>query len=127
MHITRTPADTTIPPAQWMTGDVWIDEIGTLAQLKVDSVSFAPGSRTAWHRHPLGQILHVTAGAGLVQRRGGAIEDIRAGDTVRVEPGEWHWHGAGPTTSMTHLAVQVVAEDGTEADLGAPVTDDEYR
>jgi quercetin dioxygenase-like cupin family protein len=71
-------------------------------------------------------VLHVTEGAGLVQRRSGAVEAIRVGDSVRIAPGEWHWHGAAPTTFMTHLAIQEVAEDGTEAERGAAVTDTEY-
>ncbi|WP_234478847.1 cupin domain-containing protein, partial [Streptomyces sp. MBT65] len=73
------------------------------------------GAHTAWHTHPHGQVLHVTEGEGLVQRKGGAVESIRAGDTVWIEPDEWHWHGAGPRTFMTHLAVVEAAEDGTTA------------
>lgn len=129
MHVTHTGAPTTALPPEWLTGTAWVDEISGPAEpsrVRVDSVHFAPGARTAWHRHPLGQVLYVTEGSGLVQRLGGPVEVIRAGASVRVAPGEWHWHGAGPTTFMTHLAVQEVAEDGTEAELGAPVTDAEY-
>ncbi|WP_438827961.1 cupin domain-containing protein [Streptomyces tropicalis] len=96
------------------------------SRLRIDSVHFTPGSRTIWHRHPFGQVLHVTAGSGLVQRRGGAVDTIRAGDTVRIEPGERHWHGAGPTTFMTHLAVQEIADDCTEAERGDAVAPGEY-
>jgi quercetin dioxygenase-like cupin family protein len=85
-------------------------------------VHFTPGARTAWHSHPHGQLLHVTEGAGLVQSRGGAREQIKAGDTVESAPGEWHWHGATPTTFMTHIAVS----DGT-TEWAEHVTDEEYR
>ena len=68
-------------------------------------VSFEPGARTAWHTHPLGQTLHVVSGAGLVQTWGGAIQEIKAGDVIFFPPGEKHWHGAGPKTAMTHLAI----------------------
>jgi quercetin dioxygenase-like cupin family protein len=91
------------------------------------SIHFAPGGRTAWHHHPFGQILHVTEGEGLVQRRGGGREPIGAGDTVQAEAGEWHWHGAGPGTFMTHLAVQEADDDGQTTYWGEHVTDDEYR
>ncbi|GAA0478791.1 cupin domain-containing protein [Streptomyces stramineus] len=123
MHITRTRPDTVAAPAEAVTGSAWIDEIAVPAgsRLRVSSVHFAPGARTAWHRHPHGQLLLITEGSGLVQRRGGPVETVRAGERVRVEAGEWHWHGAGPTTFMTHLAVQEAAEDGTEAELGAHV------
>jgi quercetin dioxygenase-like cupin family protein len=87
------------------------------------NVHFAPGARTAWHRHPHGQVLHVLEGEGLVQRKGGEVEAIRAGDTVWIEPGEWHWHGAAPRTFMTHLAVVEAAEDGTTTEWHAHVTD----
>lgn len=129
MQVTHTRTATTTLPPEWCTGTAWVDEIdGAVApsRVRVDSVHFAPGARTAWHRHPLGQVLYVTEGCGLVQRRGGPVQTIRAGASVRVAPGEWHWHGAGPTTFMTHLAVQEVAGDGTEAELGDHVTDAEY-
>ncbi|MBZ4320744.1 (R)-mandelonitrile lyase [Streptomyces huiliensis] len=123
------PAASARAAAPWVTGDVWVDELASPAapsRLRVDSVHFAPGARTAWHRHPLGQLLHVTAGTGRVQCAGGPVRTIRAGDTVRIGAGEWHWHGAGPDTAMTHLAVQEVAEDGTAAELGEPVDDATY-
>ncbi|NGO72058.1 (R)-mandelonitrile lyase [Streptomyces boncukensis] len=121
MHISRTAAPTAAAPPEWVTGDAWVDEIAAPeapSRLRVDSVHFAPGARTVWHRHPLGQVLYVTGGTGLVQRRGGPVETIRAGDRVRIGPGEWHWHGAASGAFLTHLAVQEVAEDGTEAERG---------
>ncbi|MGV9557322.1 (R)-mandelonitrile lyase [Streptomyces sp. NPDC003401] len=129
MRISHAPQPTVVAPSEWFSGAAWIDEIAAPegpSRLRVDSVRFAPGARTAWHRHPFGQILHVTEGTGLVQCRGGQVQTIRAGDSVRIAPGEWHWHGASPTTFMTHLAVQEVAEDGTEADRGTHVTEAEY-
>src|SRR5580698_11624845 len=101
-------------PAAWFTGTVWIDEIVTGAapsRLKANRVSFEPGARTAWHTHPLGQTLHVVSGVGRVQLLGGPVREIRAGDTVWIAPGEKHWHGAGPTTAMVHIAMQE-AKDG---------------
>ena len=91
-----------------------------------NAVTFEPGARTAWHTHPLGQILIVTAGYGLVQRAGGPIEEIRPGDVVWFEPGEKHWHGAAPTTAMTHIAIQE-ALDGKAVDWMEHVSDDEYQ
>jgi quercetin dioxygenase-like cupin family protein len=129
MHVSRTPPPTAAAPSEWVTGAAWTEAIAapeSPSRVRVDSVHFAPGARTVWHCHPLGQVLHVTGGAGLVQRRAGTAEAIRVGDSVRIAPGEWHWHGAAPTTFMTHLAVQEVAEDGTEAERGTAVTDDEY-
>ena len=115
MEIRRKRADTRPGPRDWFTGQVWMDEIATPgppSRVRMLSVHFAPGGRTAWHHHPFGQILHVTEGEGFVQRRGSGREPIRAGDTVQAEAGEWHWHGAGPGTFMTHLAVQEADEDG---------------
>ncbi|MFE9096877.1 cupin domain-containing protein [Streptomyces sp. NPDC007264] len=128
MRITRQRPDTWQGPPENFTGTVWIDEIAAPplpSRLRMFTVRFAPGARTAWHRHPYGQALHVRDGEGLVQRRGGDVEPIRAGDTVWVEPGEWHWHGAGPRTFMTHLAVCEAAEDGTTTEWGA-LTGPEY-
>ena len=130
MEIRRKRADTRPGPRDWFTGQVWMDEIATPgppSRVRMLSVHFAPGGRTAWHRHPFGQILHVTEGEGLVQSRGGAREAIRARDTVQAGAGEWHWHGAGPSTFLTHLAVQEADEDGQTAYWGEHVTDDEYR
>jgi quercetin dioxygenase-like cupin family protein len=96
------------------------------ARLHLVRVYFSPGARTAWHRHPLGQILYVTEGIGLAQRRGAAPQVIRSGDVVRFAPDEEHWHGAGPEHFMTHLAVHEHAADGITTHWGAHVTDDEY-
>ncbi|GCD39229.1 cupin [Streptomyces chrestomyceticus JCM 4735] len=126
MEITRTRPGSQAGPAEHFTGTVWLDELAAPpapSRLRLFSVHFAPGARTAWHRHPHGQVLHVTEGVGLVQRRGGPVEEIRAGDTVWTAPGEWHWHGATPGTFMTHLALVEAAEDGTTADWGC-LTDD---
>ena len=90
------------------------------------SVTFEPGARTAWHTHPLGQTLIVTAGCGWAQREGGPIEEIRPGDVVWFSPGEKHWHGATPTTAMTHIAIQEKL-DGKVVDWMEHVTDEQYR
>ena len=91
-------------PAEWFTGDVWIDGIAQgeePSRVRVNAVRFTPGARTAWHSHALGQTLCVTEGAGLAQSRGGDIITIRSGDVVRAPGGEWHWHGAAPDRFMT--------------------------
>jgi quercetin dioxygenase-like cupin family protein len=96
-------------PADWFTGTVRIDPLFTApdpARVSGALVTFEPGARTAWHTHPLGQTLIVTAGCGRVQRAGGAVEEIRPGDVVWFAPGEKHWHGAGITTAMSHIAIQ---------------------
>ncbi|MFJ4651820.1 cupin domain-containing protein [Nocardia sp. NPDC088792] len=114
---------------EWITGDARIEELAapdSPSRTQVDSVHFAPGARTRWHHHPIGQVLVVTEGTGFVQRRGGPVETIRKGDTVRIEAGEWHWHGATPTTSMTHLAIEELPEDGRRAEFAEVVTDAEY-
>jgi quercetin dioxygenase-like cupin family protein len=96
------------------------------ARVVGNSVAFEPGARTAWHTHPLGQTLIVTAGHGLAQRWGGPIEEIRPGDVVWFPPGEKHWHGATPTTAMTHIAIQEQL-DGKTVDWMEQVTDEQYR
>ncbi len=129
MQITRHHPDSHTGPSPWFTGEAWTEQIATPpspSRLRVSSVTFTPGARTAWHRHTAGQVLHVTAGAGLVQLAGSPIEEISAGNTVWIEPAEWHWHGAGPRTLMTHLAVQETDADGTEADCGQPVDPADY-
>ncbi|MGW3151483.1 (R)-mandelonitrile lyase [Streptomyces sp. NPDC001177] len=129
MRVSRIPPDTATAPSEWVTGSAWVEEIAAPhgpSRVRVDTVRFAPGARTVWHRHPFGQVLIVTDGAGLVQRRGGSVETIRAGESVRIAPDEWHWHGAAPTTFMTHLAIQEVAQDGTEAERGSIVAQSEY-
>ena len=115
-------------PAEWFTGTVRIDPLFSApdpARVTGGLVTFEPGTRTAWHTHPLGQTLIVTAGAGRVQRKGGPIEEIRPGDVVWFPPEEKHWHGAAPTTAMTHIAIQERL-DGRAVDWMEHVTDDEY-
>jgi quercetin dioxygenase-like cupin family protein len=116
-------------PADWFTGRVRIDPLfaaSAPARAAGNAVTFEPGARTAWHTHPLGQVLIVTAGAGLVQRWNGPIEPIRPGDVVWFEPGEKHWHGAAPATAMTHIAVQE-ALDGKAVDWLEQVSDEQYE
>jgi quercetin dioxygenase-like cupin family protein len=122
MEVSRNRKDTQPGPKETFTGEVWLDAIAAQGSLRVLSVHFTPGARTAWHSHPSGQILHVTEGAGRVQSRGGDVEQIRAGDTVVAGPGEWHWHGAAPGTFMTHFAIS-----GGETEWSDHVTDEEYR
>lgn len=115
-------------PVDWFTGRVRMEPlIQTQAPARVAaaSVTFEPGARTAWHTHPLGQTLIVTAGIGRVQREGGEIEEIRPGDVVWFEPGERHWHGASPNLAMTHIAIQE-ALDGRTVDWQEHVTDAQY-
>lgn len=110
MEITRNGSQPSgIGPADHFTGAVRMDplfEAPEPARVTGLDVTFEPGSRTAWHTHPLGQILIVTAGCGRVQREGGKVEEIRPGDVVWIAPGEKHWHGAAPTTAMSHFAIQ---------------------
>ena len=115
-------------PADWFTGTVRIDsrfQREAPARVGGATVTFEPGARTAWHTHPLGQTLLVTAGCGRVQRDGGLIEEIRAGDIVWFEPGERHWHGASPTTAMTHIAIAEML-DGKAVEWMEHVTDEQY-
>jgi quercetin dioxygenase-like cupin family protein len=116
-------------PAEHFTGSVRIDPIfqaQDAARASGARVTFEPGARTAWHTHPLGQILIVTAGTGWVQQWGGPIEEIREGDVVRIPPGQKHWHGATPATSMTHLAIQENL-DGKVVVWMEQVIDEQYR
>ena len=116
-------------PAEWFTGTVRIDPLfgaDEPARAGGASVTFEPGARTAWHTHPLGQTLIVIAGCGRAQREGGPVEEIRPGDVVRFKPGEKHWHGASPTTAMTHIAIQEQL-DGRAVDWLEKVTDDQYQ
>jgi quercetin dioxygenase-like cupin family protein len=115
-------------PSDWFTGSVRLDpafDSPEPARAVGAWVTFEPGARTAWHTHPLGQTLIVTAGCGWVQRQDGPIEEIRPGDVVWFEPGEKHWHGATATTAMTHLAIQE-KRDGKAVDWLEHVTDEEY-
>lgn len=129
MHITRNSIETMTPPSTWFTGNVYVDSVATPSEgsrIAASAVRFTPGARTAWHTHPHGQTIFVTEGAGLVQRRGGPVEEIRPGDRVFFEPGEDHWHGAAPDRFMSHLAMMEVDEAGDVATWGEPVTDEEY-
>ena len=115
-------------PADYFTGTVRVDMLFNApepARVVGAHVTFEPGARTAWHTHPLGQTLIVTSGCGRVQRIGGPIEEIHPGDVIWFAPGEKHWHGAGPTTAMTHIAI-AEALDGKVVDWMEPVTDAQY-
>ena len=130
MQITRSGSQPSRPgPADWFTGAVRIDPLFQApepARVSAGHVTFEPGARTAWHTHPLGQTLIVTSGLGWVQREGGPIEEVRPGDVVWFPPGEKHWHGASPTTAMTHIAIQEAHEGKNVAWLDK-VSDAQYR
>jgi len=116
-------------PADWFTGTVRIDPLYALdapSAMAGNTVTFEPGARTAWHTHPLGQTLIITAGRGLVQIWDGAIETVLPGDVIRFAPGEKHWHGAGPDTAMSHIAIQE-ALDGKAVEWMEHVSDAQYR
>jgi quercetin dioxygenase-like cupin family protein len=129
MEITRSGSQPSRKgPAEYFTGTVRVDPLFQApdpARVAGASVTFEPGARTAWHTHPLGQTLIVTFGRGWVQRWGGPIEEIRPGDVVWIPPVEKHWHGATPTTAMTHIAIQE-ALDGKVVDWLEKVSDDQY-
>ena len=117
-----------VGPEDWFTGSVRIDKLFNPAdadRVQGALVTFEPGARTAWHTHPLGQTLIGTAGLGRVQFLGGPVQEIRPGDVVCIAPGEKHWHGAGPETGMTHLAIQEV-QDGNMVDWMEHVTDADF-
>jgi quercetin dioxygenase-like cupin family protein len=116
-------------PAAYFTGTVRIDPLFQASQparVVAASVTFEPRARTAWHTHPLGQTLIVTAGCGLVQSWGGPIREIRPGDVIWCPPGEKHWHGAMPTTAMTHIAI-LEQLDGKTVDWMEKVSDEQYQ
>ena len=116
-------------PPEYFTGTVLQDPIiqaEAPARLASTRVSFEPGARTAWHTHPLGQTLLITAGCGLVQSWGGPVKVIRPGDVISCPPGEKHWHGATPPTAMTHIAIQEEL-DGKVVDWMEKVSDEQYR
>ena len=116
-------------PAEYFTGTVRIDplfQVKDSTRAAGNSVTFEPGARTAWHTHPLGQTLIITAGLGRAQRLGNPIEEIRPGDVIWFAPGEKHWHGATPTTAMTHIAIQEQL-DGKAVDWMEKVSDEQYR
>lgn len=115
-------------PAEWFTGTVRADYLflpQDAARNSGAAVTFEPGARTAWHSHPIGQTLIVTAGCGRIQLFGSPVREIRPGDVVWIGPGEKHWHGAAPTTAMTHIAIQE-ALDGKSADWFEHVADEDY-
>lgn len=129
MQITRNGGATNAGPGDWFTGAVYVDPIAVpsgSSRLSASSVHFTPGARTAWHTHPNGQTIYVIEGVGLAQRRGAKIEVIRPGDRVFFEPGEDHWHGAAPNRLMTHVAMLQVDDEGSSAEWGVHVTDEEY-
>jgi quercetin dioxygenase-like cupin family protein len=130
MEITRIGSQPSAKgPEEYFTGTVRIDspfQGADSARVGGAIVTFEPGARTAWHTHPLGQRLIVTAGCGRAQRRGGPVEEIRPGDIVWFSPGEKHWHGAAPTTAMTHIAIAEKV-DGKIVDWMEKVTDEQYR
>lgn len=130
MEIKRVGSQASVKgPADWFTGTVRIDPLfhaPVPARVGGASVTFEPGARTAWHTHPLGQTLIVTAGSGRVQREGGPIEEIHPGDVVWFPPGLKHWHGASPTTAMTHIAIQE-SLDGKAVEWMEKVSDEQYR
>ena len=129
MEITRSSIETMKGPADWFTGDVYVDTIASPsppARVAAALVHFTPGARTAWHTHPLGQTIFVTEGVGACQREGGPVETIRPGDRVFFEPGENHWHGAAPDRFMVHVAMQEADDSGSPVVWGEHVTDAEY-
>ena len=129
MQITRSSIDTAKGPADWFTGDVYIDSVAAApppSRVTANLVHFMPGARTHWHRHPLSQTVFVTEGVGLCQRRGGPVEVIRPGDRVLFEADEEHWHGAAPNRLMVHLAINEGDDQHDVVHWLQPVTDDEY-
>lgn len=130
MDIKRVGSRPSVKPSpDYFTGAVRQDPLMQApepARVQAVSVTFEPGARTTWHTHPLGQTLVVTAGCGLVQSWGGSVEAIRPGDVIWFAPGEKHWHGAAPTTAMTHIAIQE-GVNGSFADWMEPVTDADYN
>ena len=116
-------------PSDWFTGTVRIDPLfqaSAPARVQSVNVTFEPGARTAWHMHPLGQTLLVMSGCGWVQRDGAPIEEVRPGDVIWFHPGEKHWHGATPTTAMTHIAIQEQL-NGKAVDWMEKVSEEQYR
>lgn len=130
MEITRNGSQASVKgPEDWFTGTVRIDPLFTpieTARTGGATVTFEPGARTAWHTHPLGQTLIVTAGCGRVKREDGPIEEVHPGDVIQFAPGEKHWHGAAPTTAMTHIAIQEYL-DGSPVEWLEHVSDEQYQ
>ena len=129
MNITRVGSQSSAKgPADYFTGTVRVDYLflpQEPARTSGAAVTFEPGARTAWHSHPLGQTLIVTAGCGQVQLWGEPVQEIRPGDVVQIAPGEKHWHGASPTTAMTHIAIQEQV-DGSAATWQEQVREEDY-
>ncbi len=116
--------------ADYFTGTVWLDHIAvnaTPARLRAYRVFFEPGARTAWHTHPFGQVLHILSGVGRVQCHGGPVLTVHPGETVLIQPGERHWHGAAPDHTMVHLAMQEADDNGVDVEWFEKVTDAEYN
>jgi quercetin dioxygenase-like cupin family protein len=130
MKYTQSSVATGKGPADWFTGDVYIDSIrnpDNQSAVGAAHVRFMPGARTAWHHHPKGQTLYVTDGVGLVASRDGEVKEIRPGDVVYIEPGEEHWHGATEDRFMSHVAMQEADENGEVVTWLDHVTDTEYK
>ncbi len=117
-------------PVDWMTGAAWMDEVAgpddASGSARMVRVTFSPGARTHWHTHPRGQILHVIAGVGRVQKKGEPVREILPGDTVFIAAGERHWHGASPTRLMAHFAVQEADDSGQTTSWLEPVSNADY-
>jgi quercetin dioxygenase-like cupin family protein len=129
MEITRSSLDTAAGPGDWFTGAVYIDAVAAPSagsRVSASNVHFTPGARTHWHTHPHGQTIFVLEGVGRCGRRGGPVEEIRAGDRVFFEPGEEHWHGAAPSRFMLHVAIAQADDEGSVVAWGEPVSDAEY-
>jgi quercetin dioxygenase-like cupin family protein len=129
MEIVRSSIDTAKGPAEWFTGDVYVDTVAAAlppGRTSAALIHFTPGARTRWHTHTFGQSIYVTEGVGLAQREGGPIEVLRAGDRVFFEADENHWHGATATRFMVHLAINEIEGPETFAVWGDAVTDEEY-
>lgn len=131
MKITRHGEhDSIAGPSEWFTGNVRIDPVflepEAPSTVTCAYVTFEPKARTAWHAHPVGQILIVTSGCGKVQREGGEVQEIKQGDAVRFSPDEKHWHGASDNQAMTHIAIQE-SENGSSAEWMEHVSDTQYK
>jgi quercetin dioxygenase-like cupin family protein len=129
MEVTRSSVDTAVGPSDWFTGAVYIDPVAAPSggsRVSASNVHFTPGARTHWHTHPNGQTIFVLEGIGRCGRRGGPVEEIRAGDRVLFDPGEEHWHGAAPNRFMLHIAIAEVDDAGSAVTWLEPVSDDDY-
>jgi quercetin dioxygenase-like cupin family protein len=129
MELTRSSLDTAAGPSDWFTGAVYIDPVAApsgASRVSASNVHFTPGARTHWHTHPNGQTIFVLEGVGRCGRRGGPVEEMRAGDRVFFEPGEEHWHGAAPNRFMLHVAIAQVDDAGSAATWLEPVSEEDY-